>query len=225
MDEATLILTVAAARFASCDTLVGMTLFAYDYLLMLPKEIEYIWYSRWTPGKALFFVVRYMPFVDMPVWIFADAFMGANLSMDCSTATYYTIITFVIACCFADFAYALRTWALWNRNKYLGVFFLLSGIGFNLSCVLLLAVLQSGEPSIRIPGLQGCFAPPSTNDVLWKAYLLTTSFQLVLFLATIVKGIQHLTRHPENLTAVLYRDAFLSFLAQLCKPSHAGSSS
>ncbi|EJT96777.1 hypothetical protein DACRYDRAFT_25474 [Dacryopinax primogenitus] len=214
MDQ-NIILTAAAARFASCDTLVGITLFGYDYLLMLPKEIEHIWHSRWTPGKVLFIIVRYMPFIDMPVWPFADAFMGANLPLDCNTATYYTIVTFIIAACLADFTYGLRTWALWNRNKFFGAFLVLSGIGFNLSCILLLAVLQSGEASIRIPGLQGCFSPPSTNDDMWKAYLLTTSFQLVLFLATIGKGIQHLTRHPERLTAVLYRDAFLSFFAQL----------
>jgi len=216
MDQATLVETAAAARFASYDTLAGITLFAYDYLLMLPKEIEYVWHSRWTPGKVLFFIVRYLPFIDLPMWPFADAFMGANLPIDCNVASYYTIGTFLISCSLADIVYGLRTWALWSRSKFLGIFLIVSLVGFMLSCVLLLVILQSGEPAIRIPGLQGCFDPPSSSDDMWKAYLLTEGFQLVLFLCTLAKGVQYIRHHPEGLTAVLYRDAFLSFLAQLC---------
>jgi len=185
---------------------------------MLPKEKEYIWDARWTPGKIIFLAVRYMPFLDLPLWPFADAFMpGGNLGMDCVTATYCTIITFVVAVFLADFVYGLRTWALWQRNRLLGWFLIVAGLGFNVSCVILLAVLQPGVPSQRIEGLPGCFILPSSSDEMWKAYLLTTSFQLVLLVATVVKGVQHWgARQPQNLTTVLYRDAFLSFVGQLC---------
>ncbi|EJT96787.1 hypothetical protein DACRYDRAFT_72839, partial [Dacryopinax primogenitus] len=184
--------TLLAAKFASYDTVIGMTLFGYDYLLMLPKEIRYVWYSPWTPGKVLYFAVRYMPFVDMPVWPFADAFMGGNLPMPCSRASDFTLITFLIAACLADILYGLRTWALWSRNKYFGIFLVVSGVVFNLACILMLALVQSGDGSIRIPELPGCFSPQSSNDhTVWKAYLLTTSFQLLLFLSTLVKGIHH----------------------------------
>ncbi|KZT57317.1 hypothetical protein CALCODRAFT_517535 [Calocera cornea HHB12733] len=217
MDQDTLDLTAAASRFASYDTLVGITIFGYDYLQMLPKEIEYVWCSRWTPGKVLFFIVRYLPFVDLPMWPFADAFMGANLPLDCNVASYYTIGTFLISCSVADVVYGLRTWALWNRSKWLGIFLIVSLSGFTAACLVLLAVLQSGEPAIRIPGLQGCFDTPTSDDDMWKAYLLTAGFQLMLFLLTIAKGVQYLRgRQSANLTAVLYRDAFLSFLAQIC---------
>ncbi|KZT57330.1 hypothetical protein CALCODRAFT_286700 [Calocera cornea HHB12733] len=65
-------------------------------------------------------------------------------------------------------------------------------------------------------GLSGCFVLPSSSNG-WKAlaYLFTTSFQIVLFLCNVLKGLQHWRgRNPENLTTVLYRDALIVFLVQ-----------
>ncbi|EJT96790.1 hypothetical protein DACRYDRAFT_60032, partial [Dacryopinax primogenitus] len=116
----------------------------YDYLLMFPKERRYIWGAKWTPGKILFVLVRYMPFIDLPLWPF-DAFL-ANLPLDCDVATYITIIGLVIACVLADVVYGLRTWALWSRNRYVGWFLLFAGVAFNGTAIIFLVVIQPNVP-------------------------------------------------------------------------------
>jgi len=217
MDQATLDKTVAASIFANCDLVIGMTLVAYDFLMMLPKEMKYVWNADWSAGKLLFVAVRYMPFIDLSILPFGYTAFNQNMPLPCSFAAYWQVTTACIAILLADVVYDLRTWGLWYRNRYLGWFILSSWLALNVSAVFVLAILQPALPSQRIPGLSGCFMLPTSSNEVWIAYLLTTSFQIVLFLATVGKGVQHWRHRSEsNLTSVLYRDAFLSFLAQVC---------
>jgi hypothetical protein len=45
-------------------TVVGSTMFLYDYLITLGMEVDLVWSSKWTFMKVLYFAQRYLPFVD-----------------------------------------------------------------------------------------------------------------------------------------------------------------
>lgn len=47
-----------------CNTVVGATMFLYDYLLTLGMEVDLVWSSKWTFMKVLYLAQRYLPFVD-----------------------------------------------------------------------------------------------------------------------------------------------------------------
>jgi len=215
MDQETLIRTVADSKFADYDFVVGSTLIAYDYFIMLPKEHRYIWGTKWTPGKALYLAVRYFPMVDIPVLSLNHPLLVGNVASPCAFGPVWQWVTIAVACTLADIVYALRTWALWNKSRLMGVLIVLCGLAFNTSVVLIMAVLQPIFPTQRLAEPPGCFIVPSSSSVVWKAYVCTTCFQLFLFLATAVKGIHYWRRGPENLTVVLFRDAFLAFLIQV----------
>jgi hypothetical protein len=38
---------------------------AVDYLEVLPREVQHMWYSQFSVPKALFFALRYYTFVHM----------------------------------------------------------------------------------------------------------------------------------------------------------------
>jgi len=153
-------------------------LIAYDYLLMLPKEQKHIWNAKWTPGKVLYIAVRYMPIFDIPILPFGYAFLAGNLHLGCVFDAWWQIATNSIACLLADIVYGLRTWALWNRNRLLGCFLIAADLAFNISAGIAMFIIQRGLPSINIPGLPGCFMLPFPTNNIWKAYLLTTGFEL-----------------------------------------------
>ncbi|KZT57328.1 hypothetical protein CALCODRAFT_286644 [Calocera cornea HHB12733] len=216
MDQDDLNSAAAGGRFASYDLMVAITWVTYDYILMFPKEQRYIWPAKWTPGKVLYIAVRYLPFLGLPIWPFDEAFMGPNTSIDCFMAQILQSIDIFAAALLGDIVYALRTWALWDRSRFVGILIIVVGLGLNITCVYF--AMHSADVQ-RIDGLPGCFVLPSTSNAIPKAlaYMFTTLFQIFLFFATALKGIQHWRgRNPEHLTTVLYRDAFASFLAQSC---------
>ena len=44
----------------------------HEWLILLDREVENVWRSRWGINKILFIVTRYGPFLDMPVTITSE---------------------------------------------------------------------------------------------------------------------------------------------------------
>ena len=44
----------------------------YDYFITFEREVEFIWPSKWTFIKTLFFVTRYSPFLDVTLDVFRE---------------------------------------------------------------------------------------------------------------------------------------------------------
>ena len=49
-------------------SVASSVLFVYDYFITLGMEIDLIWFSPWTPTKAIYLIQRYLPFIDT-VWL------------------------------------------------------------------------------------------------------------------------------------------------------------
>ncbi|EJT96776.1 hypothetical protein DACRYDRAFT_112399 [Dacryopinax primogenitus] len=201
------------AHFAGYEMAAAMTLFAYDYLLMIQKERRYIWAAKLTPGKVMYLLVRYLPFLYLPLCVFEEGIMG-DLPLDCAKATLALTIPELLAAAIADVVYGLRSWAVWGRGFPMVCLIIVAYILFNGAAVVIVSIDQSALTSVRIQGLSGCFTPPLHSNSFWVAYLLNTTFQLLLLILTLLRGLHFWRRQTGNLTTVLFRDAFLAFLAQ-----------
>ena len=42
----------------------------YDYSITVADEIDLIWFAPWGAGKGLFFLNRYLPFIEAPLWLY-----------------------------------------------------------------------------------------------------------------------------------------------------------
>lgn len=135
MDQENYHETVAAGLFSVCDLIAGFTLVVYDYILMFDKEQKYIWNAKWTPGKVLYLIVRYLPLVDLPL---LPAAMSNSVSVSCEFASYWQMVFVAVSCCFADCVYGLRTWALWNKSRVIAGLIIACALGFNLAALLTL---------------------------------------------------------------------------------------
>ena len=55
-----------------------ISLQVYDYFLTLSREVELIWPSNWNFVKYLFFLTRYLPFLDVSVVLYCTSRALAN---------------------------------------------------------------------------------------------------------------------------------------------------
>jgi len=59
------VVVLQSARLRNYMTVASIVVPVYDYMFTLDSELLLIWSSRWNLVKALFLLIRYMPFIDM----------------------------------------------------------------------------------------------------------------------------------------------------------------
>ena len=69
----------------------------YDWLLILPQEVQYIWRASWNYTKILYLLMRYIPFVSMSLLVRSEFLMYDLPYDDPSKAIRSHSITFVVA--------------------------------------------------------------------------------------------------------------------------------
>jgi len=46
-----------------------LTILVHEWLILLNREVEYIWKSKWTISKIIYIITRYGPFIDVPIMV------------------------------------------------------------------------------------------------------------------------------------------------------------
>ncbi|EJT96798.1 hypothetical protein DACRYDRAFT_97460 [Dacryopinax primogenitus] len=130
----------------------------------------------------------------------------------CTVTMNWTLATTCFVYVAAGLVLSLRTWAIWNRNWYLGI-----GLGVAWGALTVAAIVFTTYTMVgltaygQLPGLPGCGprVTPEASAASLKIYAIYCSYEGIIFLLTIGRGIQHLSK-PSGLMLVLYRDAFLA---------------
>lgn len=55
------------------NLVAALTLLCHEYCVTFPDEVTHMWPSKWTVGKGLFVVTRYLPFIDVSVMMWSKA--------------------------------------------------------------------------------------------------------------------------------------------------------
>jgi len=98
----------------------AVALFIYDYSLTLHLEIKLIWNSRWTYTKIAFLLVRYLGFGYSLLVTYAQ--FHPNISAETCQVMYATISWLLLVhTMLAESILAIRTWAVWERNRLVGI--------------------------------------------------------------------------------------------------------
>lgn len=196
----------------------AVSILVYDYLLTLQYEVKYMWTAKWTLAKVLFFLTRYPVFVDTFCAIYLQ--LGRNLSGEFCHNLYTSngwLIVFGIAV--AEGIIILRTWAMWGRNKIIGIFLLGLFFASLIAASVALALFQKSTHFIPISSLgplstgKGCLADRANIDVV-GTYASFTAFDTVIVCLTVFKGLQLTKVSPSNsnLVLILYRDGMLFYI-------------
>ncbi|KIL60055.1 hypothetical protein M378DRAFT_168571 [Amanita muscaria Koide BX008] len=93
------------------------SLLVYDFLLTLNEEVQSIW-TRWTCVKIVYFLSRYLPFVDVCVIMYQQFTPGITESQ-CRIAFRINGWMYVAGMALSEVVLTYRVWVLWERNTKL----------------------------------------------------------------------------------------------------------
>lgn len=186
----------------------------YDYLLNFNREVTLIWYSPWTYTKVLYFIVRYLPFIDIVFLLRFQLVLGLTKD-DCgwifpAVSWLTTVSTFS-----AEVIMMIRTWAVWQRDKRIAAVFgalccayiglAVSGnIGFVNSIIL-------ADPPY--PGFRGCLVLGAANS-LTNTYITLVVMEFLVLFFTAISAIRTFRKGGigNRLSQIIHRDGILFYL-------------
>ncbi|TDL21281.1 hypothetical protein BD410DRAFT_829236 [Rickenella mellea] len=193
-------------------TLVAaISILVWDYFVLLPDEVSLIWPARRSVTKCLFFVNRYLAFVDQPMAIYVILF--ADDAKVCANAFQALGYISTVGIQVAQWALVLRTYAVWG-SKQSKPFYVLFAIYL---CTFVMAywalhryfsgVKSTGVPA---PGMTGCTLLFENRDA-WISFVLIITVESTLFGLLAYKAVQYFRIGGSSLMTVMYHDGLLYF--------------
>jgi len=194
----------------------SVALLVYDYLITFPDEVAFIWEKAWTLSSFLFFITRYLPFLDS-TFLLAEVFIPNSTSRRCDALAQTVIVCYIIAFIVAGTILTLRTSAIWeNRRAFTIALFtflvicLVPAIYAAEAFVTSLVFGSSPNPSL----LPGCIIVGSGFGHFWIVYAAIMVYQTVIFALTVYKASRYyktLKLANSLLPNTVYRDGILFY--------------
>jgi len=202
-------------RILTAFQVIALALFVYDYLLTFSEEVNLVWLKKLNPSIVVFYLVRYLPFIDGPLLV-AQEFIVNPSPSTCMILYQVRIASYCLGLLLADCILVLRTYAIWEKNVVvlggLGILVLGTSIGSWYTSALFVQRL-SFTPSPSPSRFPGCFVP-AFSDVLWIAYLMVLILETAIFIVTLYGVIARGRYGNSPLLRAVYRDG-ITFYAYL----------
>jgi len=188
----------------------------YDHVLTLDDELRYMWpCDRIEIGKVLFFLNRYLVPAEYVVTLYG--FLGTPSIPICKALYTFQEFSSLASLAVVQIVLMTRTWILWGANKMLLATLIVYLVGCLYATGILLRFIGNGQDYLVDPDLRiGCVVIQDPDPKFWMFWLPVIGFDLVLFILTLVKVIQH---HRElihgPLVDILHRDGLIYFALSL----------
>ncbi|KAF9259279.1 hypothetical protein L218DRAFT_947689 [Marasmius fiardii PR-910] len=194
----------------------GAAVFAYDVLIHLDVELQYIWVAtanpRQQPNKRatmmfnlLYLVQRYIPLLGQI--ILPHSIMGTNSGV-CTFALTLSSWCAFVGLLLSELMLSLRTWAVWGRKPLMAVIYVAVTLGCTIIAVVFIGRFIKGVDNPSDPELH---APHRSGDQNCSGYLTTNSsiYAKVWILVVIYDTDQ--SGGSSKLAIVVYRDGLIYY--------------
>ncbi|KAI0319444.1 hypothetical protein OF83DRAFT_790757 [Amylostereum chailletii] len=154
----------------------GMALFAYDSVILFTDEVNLIWKSRWTIPKVLYFLSRYVPFVDLSVNLYQTLAHPQPSPETCHQLFIFVGWSMAVGMALSEVVMILRVYAMWDRSR--SVLYGLGTLWLGLVATSLYLIDTATRTfsfiAIPFPGASGC------HYTVGRSFRLATSFLCLL---------------------------------------------
>ncbi|PFH47453.1 hypothetical protein AMATHDRAFT_67702 [Amanita thiersii Skay4041] len=207
-----LIFAIGHGRDASYADVASLVLLTFDYLLTLSLEIKYVWFSRWSIIKVLYFVMRYVPFFTMACVVLLD--IPGRSPEACKKLMETCCYGVLIAVFAAEAILTLRIWAIYLRNCKMAVLLLVVYFGMTISLFVVLPQLLTSVKFVGLPFVNGptCFlvAADKRFVIFWFMLAAYDAFQCALLASKAFGAFKH--GGSSRLISLVYREGILYYL-------------
>ncbi|KAH8828983.1 hypothetical protein DL96DRAFT_1021899 [Flagelloscypha sp. PMI_526] len=193
----------------------ALTILIYDWLLTLEKEVTLVWSSKWSLGKALYFLTRYPPFVDVLICLSRRWVPNKDSATHCPIPVHIGFWFVTVGMHVAELILVLRTWAICGRNKWVLrglLFFQMLIFLYNAASleIFLRSIVWLGP---ELPGVVGCLILSAPGRRYFSiAYINLAAFELCIFVMTTIVCYRRGRRNGSGLFYVVWRDGLIFFL-------------
>lgn len=200
-------LTILDTQLVQFTLVACATLLIYDFLCTLDQEVKYVWQTPWSPGKVLFFLNRYLPFIDT----FLSLHLKLSVSSPEKCRAHFTVVAWfiVIGIIISEIVLLLRTYALWERKRSILIILCVSGAVTYIPAVVITNLeLRSLKyvPTTR-PGCQ----VGTASSIIIFAYILLMLSETVIVVLTVIRARQYLRHSTSPWVIQLYQDGMLFY--------------
>ncbi|KDR72794.1 hypothetical protein GALMADRAFT_733870 [Galerina marginata CBS 339.88] len=196
------------------------TIVLYDYICTFRTEVAYAWPCPWSPGLVLFYLNRYLPFVDIIIFMRTTLFPFASPSACLWTLPLMTWVA-VFGLFVSETIILLRTYAMWGGRTSIHWIFLVVVLGIFSTMLALLAwkTALDYKESVSLvgevpPDQFSCqvsafsFANQSTLCLL-IFYLLAFVGEAIIVTLTAIKAKQHVPKVSTLWISELYKTGII----------------
>ncbi|KAH6913673.1 hypothetical protein BKA70DRAFT_1263707 [Coprinopsis sp. MPI-PUGE-AT-0042] len=108
--------TVPTGSFQFHVQIASLAVLHYDYLLTLPDEIDYVWRSRWRLSTLFYTFCRYALVAN---FLYSLSIIKGSHIINCDIGYMICGILSIFGHIGIIAVWGLRTYAVWQRNKYI----------------------------------------------------------------------------------------------------------
>jgi len=195
-----------------------LTFLLYDIVLTLEIEIRSVWFSRWTLGKVLFLLNRYIP---PPALIFNSYLMtgvvGKSEEFCLKSNAVILALQAIEACGIIPLIFLIRVWLLYNKNRLILIWlviFALAEVSVGLATVVI--GVDSGPTAVAyLEPINMCLSVVKPANV-WLIFIPQLLFDgSILFLTVRKTWMAARSNVRTPLMSVLLRDGIAYYVLLL----------
>ncbi|RDB18312.1 hypothetical protein Hypma_000493 [Hypsizygus marmoreus] len=212
MDIAPLVRSASLLETVKYINVASGAVFLTDYVQTFDMEVEHIWKSKMSIANVLFYLSRYLPFIDLPMVLYYA--LAPNISNKTCFQLYVISSGFTaFGIGVAESIMVLRTYALWGNNRRVLVFLMGLIAACYIPVIVFLVVffrsLKYGDPPL--PTVLGCY-PTEGSIILFGDFAILMFLEATIMAMTLWIGYKRF-RHSRNpLVRTLYRDGIFYFV-------------
>ncbi|KAG7091669.1 hypothetical protein E1B28_010688 [Marasmius oreades] len=218
--------TIPDELFVRFIQVAAGAIFAYDVLLNLDVEIDYVWAAlnprkrpmkRATVLNLIYLVQRYLPLWDR---IILDTYyiLGPSDTESCATIYKMSAWSTIIGIHLSEYILAMRIWAVWLNIPSVLVVLVALALPCSIPSLVFFVKFVGGIqcPEFHMPGtlqFRGCFCSTENKD-LYKSWIMLMVFDTVGFILMAIPGFTaYRGGGRSNLVKVVYRDGVMYYAA------------
>ncbi|KAI5122260.1 hypothetical protein M0805_007124 [Coniferiporia weirii] len=202
------------ATVGGIDLVIGTTvafgaLLVYDvFCVTLAQEVSLVWPSRWTLGKGLFFLNRYLPFVD--TFLSLHLLTGGNTDRECLLGFRAVTWLIVIGNIISELILMLRTYAFWGGGRRILIILVILGLVVFVP-VIVVTQIETVSYDFRADSA-GCVSTGTTSSIIFVAFLLLIICETSIVILTLIVVRRDHQQTQSALVKQMYRDSLLYYL-------------
>lgn len=193
-----------------------LTVLLYDYCLTFGDEITFVWLkgTAFSVAKALFWLNRYWPIANYVVraWLFSHSFLSPYLCKILPFTGWSSVINFAVV----EIVLMLRVWALYDRSRWVIVFFGFLFVGGLSGSFALRKVRPEGVDLAEPPPISLTRCVRSGPDEYFFLYTIGLIIETTIFIFLVSKAWTHAVGpHKTPMITVLLRQGAIYYAVVL----------